>query len=252
MKTAIIFTGFIRSYSHFEEQLHFSLLNAFPHADLYFCMWDILDLSNPTKVDLNKIAPRCKSLKVLNWDFHKNVISKTVKQVRENDIYNTNRFAISQGLEASNRIRNQWYLVNQSKSLISTDYDVIVRSRFDLNYVNVKIPETIENGISIPYNFFSNYFASNSDIEAGFCDHMAYGDSKSMMKYLSMYEYIDEMYIKDNANISHAEGLLKYYLTKHCKIPITFNNNIQYQIAKNERDIDNTPLQKYDYENNIT
>jgi hypothetical protein len=247
MKTAIIFTGFIRSYSDFDEQLHFNLLKAFPNSDLYFCMWDIVDLSNPTKVDLNKIAHRCKSIKFLDWEFHKNLISKTIKQDRKNDIYDVNEFAISQGVEASNRIRNQWYLVNQAKDIIPENYyDVVVRTRFDLNYVNVEIPETIKQGISIPYNFFSNHYAPNSGIEAGFCDHMAYGDYKSMMKYLSMYEFIDEMYIKHNANISHAEGLLKYYLTKRCKLPITLNNNIQYQIAKSTKDIDNTPLLRYE------
>lgn len=247
MKTAIIFTGFIRSHSDLGEQLHFHLLKAFPNADLYCCMWDIIDLSNSTKVDLNKFTHKFKSIKVLEWEFHKNLISKTKKQDRQNDIYHVNRFAISQGIEASNRIRNQWYLVNHAKDLIPENYyDVVVRTRFDLNYVNVQIPQTIKKGISIPYNFFSNHYAPNCDIEAGFCDHMAYGDYKSMMKYLSMYQFIDEMYVKDNANISHAEGLLKYHLTKRCKLPITLNNNIQYQIVKHIKDIDNTPMQKYE------
>jgi hypothetical protein len=75
---------------------------------------------------------------------------------------------------------------------------------------------------------------------------MAYGDYNSMMKYLKMYDYIDDMYITENANISHAEGLLKYYLTKRCNSKILFNNNIQYQIVKSEKDIDDTPLRRYE------
>ena len=73
MKTAILFTGFVRSYANYDERLHIALLKAFPNADLYFCLWDIIDLSNTTKVDLNKLASKCKSMKVLNWDFHKKI-----------------------------------------------------------------------------------------------------------------------------------------------------------------------------------
>ena len=164
MKTAILFTGFVRSYSIFGEQLHVNLLKAFSNADLYFCLWDVIDLTNSNKVNLDPILKICKSMKVLNWNYHKDLVKKTIKLDRQNDIYNINKFAISQGVEASNRIKNQWYLVRQGMDLIADNYDIVVRSRLDLNYTNVLLPNKIENGITIPYNFFSNHYAKNVDI----------------------------------------------------------------------------------------
>ena len=255
MKTAIIFTGFVRSFSFYGKKLYENLFKAFPNADLYFCTWNTIDLDNKTKINPNIFyeLENCKGVKILEWDNFKDKISKTIKQNRENDIFNINKFAIEQGIESSNKIRNQWFLVNQTKDLISNNqqYDVIVRTRFDLNYIYFET-DKIKKGITIPYNFFSNHYAENMDISSGYCDHLAYGDPESMFKYLNMYEHIDNMYDK-NINIAHAEGLLKYYLREYLGNDVHLNNKILYQIVKNENNIDNTPLEQYKYhENNIT
>jgi hypothetical protein len=55
------------------------------------------------------------------------------------------------------------------------------------------------------------------------------------------------MYINQNANIAHAEGILKYYLTKYNKCDINMNDNILYYIIKNEKDINRTPMIVHKY-----
>lgn len=252
MKTAILFTGFVRSFAIYGHQLHAKLFDCFSNFDIYYCAWDSIDTQNDSKVSLEIFNNNlCKGIKLLNWNIHKTIIPKTLPIDRPNDIYKVNKFAIEQGLVSSNRIRSQWYLVKQSVDLLPKNYyDVIVRSRFDLNYVEVNI-NSVDSGITIPYNFFSVHYQPNADIKSGFCDHLAYGDEASMINYLSMYDYFDKMYIDNNANISHAEGMLKYYLTDYLNININFNDNILYQLVKSDIEVDCTPTRKYTYETNI-
>jgi hypothetical protein len=255
MKTAIIFTGFVRSFVKYGHKLHIKLFEQFKNADIYYCAWDTIDANQEVKIPYeifnnNSFA----GLKLLNWNIHKNTIPTTIPIDRPNDIYKVNKFAIEQGIVSSNRIRSQWYLVKQSIDLIPKNYyDIIIRSRFDLNYTEVDIAvNSIQPGITIPYNFFSVHYQPNSDIKSGFCDHLAYGDEKSMINYLSMYDHFDKMYYENNANISHAEGMLKYYLTNYLNLKINFNDNILYQVVKSDIEIDSTPTRKYIYENNIS
>lgn len=253
MKTAIIFTGFVRSFIKYGHAFHTKLFEKFQNADIYYCAWDIVDANNETKVPLEIFKnDSCAGIKLLKWNIHKNIIPKTIPDNRDNDIFKVNKFAIEQGISSSNRIRSQWYLVKQSVDLIPKNYyDLIIRSRFDLNYTEVNIKQN-KLGITIPYNFFSVHYQPNSGIQSGFCDHFAYGDEKSMLTYLTLYDHFDKMYKENNVNISHAEGMLKYYLTQYFNIDINFNDNILYQIVKSDFEIDSTPLKKYTYEDNIS
>jgi hypothetical protein len=252
MKTAIIFTGFVRSFLKYGHKFHVTLLEKFKDADIYYCAWDTVDANNETKVPYEIFKnDSCVGIKLINWNVHKKTIPTTIPIERPDDIYKVNKFAIEQGITASNRIRSQWYLVRQSIDLLPKNYyDVIVRSRFDLNYTEIDI-NSIDSGITIPYNFFSVHYAKNVGISSGFCDHMAYGDESSMLTYLSMYDHFDKMYKERNANISHAEGMLKYYLTEYSNLKINFNDNIMYQVVKSDSEVDSTPLRKYIYEDNI-
>lgn len=250
MKTAILFTGFVRSFAIYREQLSKNLLNCFPDADLYFCAWDIVDLTNQSKIEeslFSQTFSQCKGVSIYSWNEHKDKIKKTVPIERPNDILKTNRNALLEGVESTNRIRNQWYLLNLAKNLIpSGKYDTIVRVRFDLHFTDVNIKQ-IKPGITIPYNYYTNYCRADHDIQSGFCDHLAYGDEQSMMRYLSLYEYFDDMYITHNANIAHAEGILKFYLNNYSKMKINMNDSILYQIVKSPYDVNRTPLRVYKY-----
>jgi len=251
MKTAIIFTGFVRSFFTHREKLSKNLLNCFGNdLDLYFCSWDTIDLNNKTKIDesiFKNTFPNYKKIKIYNWEEEKEKIKKTSVVQRINDVLKTNKYALREGVESTNRIRNQWYLINLAKKMIPSGYyDTIVRTRFDLLFSDVSIKK-IKSGITIPYNFYTHYVNKNYDIDTGFCDHLAYGDENSMMKYLSLYEHFDDMYINQNANIAHAEGILKYYLTKYNKCDINMNDNILYYIIKNEKDINRTPMIVHKY-----
>jgi hypothetical protein len=250
MKTAIVFTGFVRSLPIYGEQLSRKLRECFPNADLYFCTWDIVDINNPTKINENLFKhsfPNCKGIQILQWEYHRHLIGKTVPIDRPNDIFKVNKNAIKEGVESTNRIRNQWYLLNIAKDMIpSGEYDTIVRSRFDLNFTDFTVKE-IKPGITIPYNYYTKYCRDNHDIQSGFCDHLAYGDEASMMQYLSMYRHYDRMYAEYNANIAHAEGILKFYLTDYSNLTINMNDAISYQIVKTPNDVNNTPLIKYKY-----
>lgn len=250
MKTAILFTGFVRSFPTYREQLSKKLLDCFPNSDLYFCAWDRVDLNDNTKIEQSLFTntfSNCKGVQIYNWNEHKQEIRQTIPLERPNDILKTNRNALREGIESTNRVRNQWYLLNLAKNMIPPNlYDNLVRVRFDLNFEHVVI-KNIKPGITIPYNFYTNYFRPEHDVEAGFCDHLAYGDQTSMMRYLSLYEHFDEMYIKYNANIAHAEGLLKFYLKKYSNLNINMNDRILYTIVKSETDINRTPMIVYKY-----
>lgn len=250
MKTAILFTGFVRSFPIYGEQLSKNLLDSFPNADLYFCAWDKVDLQVNTKIEQSLFTNafvNCKGVQIYNWDDHKQNIRQTVLIDRPQDILSTNRNALLEGIESTNRIRNQWYLLNLAKKMIPAGkYDVIARIRFDLHFSDVNITQ-IKPGITIPYNYYTAYCRENHDIQTGFCDHLAYGDEASMMRYLSLYEYFDDMYINHNANIAHAEGILKFYLNDYSKLNINMNDRILYQIIKSPHDINRTPLRVYKY-----
>jgi hypothetical protein len=250
MKSAIIFTGFVRSFAIYGEQLSHKMRESFPDSDLYFCTWDIIDINNPIKINeslFKNTFSNCKDIRILEWESHKNVIGKTVPINRPDDIFKVNKNAIREGVESTNRIRNQWYLLNIAKDMIpSGKYDNIIRTRFDLNFKRFNRKD-IKPGITIPYNYYTKYCRDNHDIQSGFCDHFAYGDESSMMRYLSMVQHYDKMYIDYNANIAHAEGILKFYLTNYSNLTINMNDDILYEIVKSPNDINYTPMIKYKY-----
>lgn len=103
------------------------------------------------------------------------------------------------------------YLINNPD--IASQYDAICRCRFDNFFIK---PMDIT---SFPKN--SIFVDPNYNEHNGFSDHLAIGEPESMIKYLSLFNWIEESFLQDFGEKGYLpERVLKKYLLEHCKINV--------------------------------
>jgi hypothetical protein len=117
-----------------------------------------------------------------------------------------------------------WYTNYLSLSLFDpNEYDVIIKSRTDLGVKNFEIDLTKE--LVIPA---WKVHPGPCEPNESYIDYFAYGNSECMKKYFELYTKMEEMHIKDLADISLGETLIYDYIEHyigHNKVTLDYEMN---------------------------
>lgn len=138
------------------------------------------------------------------------------------------------GLMVANASPNfypMWYGVYKSAEYliknpeIASQYDAICRCRFDDFFIK---PMDIT---SFPTN--SVFIDPNYNEHGGFSDHLAIGEPGAMIKYLSLFDWIEESFQLGFGGEGYLpERVLKKYLIEHCKIDVR-SHNFESRLLRN-------------------
>ena len=226
MKVALLLTGFIRQHTNCKNSILNHIVNKY-NADVYFSTWNKTqsyvntDLIDVKYQDLLEYYPNnTKGFLVLDYDnYIRN--KRTIKfQERKDDIFLRNHRAKEHGTFWVERLRDQWYVVQQGFLTIPDIYDIIIRVRLDIKLYNFNIQS---NSFTIPKPHPNNPYN----------DHLAYGTITEMRKYCFLYDNIEKMYIEDNVDISFAELMLQHYMENTLPtIKTNIDSTIIYEILK--------------------
>ena len=245
-KLALLLTGFPHYYDKTFPKLIDILRNQNFDVDVYLSSWSkyednfdphrLFDNINVNKKIIQTDIENIKSfygkyLKNYHFiDYDNYFENKEVTKLNNNEdlisdvfVSNNKEQNIIASLFWKERLKDQWYCVRQGWNLIDpyqNEYDIVMKTRFDIYYSNLFIQEKSEK-----------LFFLASDVQGRsneLADYMWYGNPSSVKKCCSMYDYIEEMYYKDNQNIALAEPMLTFYLKK-INIKNVIDKNIKYE-----------------------
>lgn len=225
MKIALLLTGFVRSYLSNFNSLKVNIIDKY-NTDIYISTWNktqsIIN-SGYDDYDINSFiniySDKLKDYIILDIDkYYADKINITF-QSRSDDVFKINNRAIEHGSRWVERLRDQWYIVNNGFNLISNNYDYIIRTRFDVLINNFNLlPIDFVIPAPHPINVYN--------------DHFAYGNYDNMKIYCDLYSNIEKLYIDYNIDISNAEYMLKFYIENYHKINTYIDSTIKYGILK--------------------
>ena len=225
MKIALLLTGFVRSYLSNFNSLKVNIIDKY-NTDIYISTWNktqsIIN-SGYDDYDINSFiniySDKLKDYIILDIDkYYADKINITF-QSRSDDVFKINNRAIEHGSRWVERLRDQWYIVNNGFNLISNNYDYIIRTRFDVLINNFNLlPVDFVIPAPHPINVYN--------------DHFAYGNYDNMKIYCDLYSNIEKLYIDYNIDISNAEYMLKFYIENYHKINTYIDSTIKYGILK--------------------
>jgi len=229
MKIALLLTGFSRTYRFTFENLKKNLFDIHD-VDTYICTWDKCQLRSgetPFEVDtgelINCYQENLFDVNVINYEKYNMNRFKSIQFLdRSLDVFKVDPRAKEHGSYWVERLRDQWYIVKKAFSMIHNpkEYDLIMRLRFDVNLIDIR--------------FEDREFVIPKDIgNWNYSDHFAYGRYLTMKKYCNMFDYLEDMYVTYNIDISHAVNMLKFYMEHYGNKVNTFvDTNINYTIVK--------------------
>lgn len=229
MKVALLLTGFVRTYQQTFPSIKQFILDKY-NPDVYISSWDktqLRSLENYDRVDKQGVVETYKDWLVqcdfMDHDEYEQMKPPPIQFIdRPNDVFKVNQRAIEHGSYWVERLRDQWFAVNNAFSMIANDkiYDRIIRVRFDVHFYNLQ--------------FLDETFVIPKDI-GGWCysDHLAYGNYETMSKYCSIYNHLENMYREHNIDITHSVDMLKFYMEQYQNpVKTTIDPSIQYTIIK--------------------
>lgn len=213
MRVALCLSGHFRSFERVYPSLKASIID--PHkTDVFIATWDAVGYDgvrgdahmrhnrlNPERVQ-RLFAPKKMLIEPpKQWDTKRYHVIHDIG-LRNPEII----FGMFYGIYTANKLKTEY---EQEHNFT---YDVVIRSRADLQFENVLPAHELEactksNAVYIPK--FGNYNGLN--------DQFAFGCSDSMNKYCDTYPNLDKFY--DAGCKWHAETLVKY-TADHFHIPI--------------------------------
>lgn len=245
MKIALLATGFPRNYKQtFDSWYHF-LFSKYD-VDMYIASWDKMEVNyNPHAVRHLPKKDQLKNLDIADLkDFYKDFITDSlfidydkfyqnrfppieILEHRLFDVMKVTQKGIQLGTFWVERLRDQYFVLQNCWNIIPNkeQYDLFFKIRFDVFIEQIEILP--EYKLVIP----------KSILDYKFQDFLAYGDYEYMEKYCNIFDHIEEMYVKDNVPIYHAERMYNWYLTTYCGLDYHIDKNCQYQLV---REISNT------------
>jgi hypothetical protein len=259
MKIALLLTGhFIRrqgdSTGFCVKEYCYPTLKKFlldkHDVDVYISTWDHNYLHNGNvhsqRVDPSVVLNLFKPVRSYIRDYHTYYSEKKIIQFDNNPVTvnvnhqpltlpkcecnHVNRDCKTVGCTAIETNADSWSLVKEGYNLIDnpSQYDYIVRTRFDLAFNNLVLDENLPKGTIVvpPWKKDSVW----DDFARG-DGATAYGDPESMAKYC---HFIDEYPSLCNKNIPSANihYTIGYYLNFNCGITQREDSSITYTFLK--------------------
>lgn len=238
MKVAVILTGHSRDYLKTFDSFDKAILQKYS-PDVYFNTWDVNQASPERNINrtfnipqrtvdkdsiIERYNPYLKNYNFESWeDYQKNRFQPIKFLDRDDDVFKKNERAIYHGSYWVERLRDQWWMVQKAWNIISNpyQYDVIFRTRFDLNIESIQFKK-------------AKFVVPKSEVEfykigTNWSDHMAYGEPDSMEKYCNMFDHIETLYKNFNIDISHAELMSEFYMREYLnKSEVFIDFDIKY------------------------
>ncbi len=197
MKVALLLSGALRDGYLNYDLLHKNLLSKYDVDIFISYSYDSTELDVPIDTELHEFY-KPKMIRYMAYPNHLyESINKCLEYECLPDVRIDNFVKMLNGLKEVNMLKCVWEDLNNFK------YDIVIRNRFDLQIleqINLKLPI---NSIYIPIGW------DNMD---GYNDLFAYGDSKSMDYYCSLYDNLIN-YLNMGVPI-HPEYILKFHLNK--------------------------------------
>lgn len=218
MNVAILLTGFVRNAQDNADYI-IKLCNKY-NAKLFVATWDIQDVSKDNIIidylkHINESYLRCiynnylTNFFIIDYYNYKKTKTYFFPLLRPDDVFEIDKRAKEHGPFFVNRLKDIWFLIKNGKNLIekyeqenNIIFDLIFKARTDVN-ITQEINFNINDNIYVPAII-------GEDVN----DFFAYGNRENMLYYLNLYDYIDDMYINDNIDISYGEHILFKHLTK--------------------------------------
>lgn len=222
MRIAVLLTGFLRSY----KQSAPTILDQFKEHDfdIYCCTWDTQENGQPTlESDFDIYGDKLVKSLICSYKDYKNFHPNLVKINRDNDVFDIDPRAKEHGEYWMNRLRDQWYIVLNAFNMIDypSKYDIIVRLRFDLALDQMTF--VVNDKLTIPVDISGVW---------DYTDHMAYGNPSVMTKYCSLFNWIPNLYMKHNIDVTHAVKMPKYFMEEvELKKETFIDKHISYRLT---------------------
>lgn len=201
MKAALIISGYLRSIELNIQNIKERIINKFDSVDIYI---HITINENIDDKYLNKV----------NQDIIRE-LNPIVKLIEPN-------YTFTKDKNVNNLINNwlKYYKLNNIKKLNEKykKYDIVIKYRPDLNLISqVDFKNIVDDTIYIPKDSKIDKNKLKNKEDNHICDIFAYGSSKMMDKYFSLYEHIDDIINKYGCV---PETVLYHYL-----------NNFKYEFV---------------------
>lgn len=210
MRVALLIAGYLRTFKHNIENIQENIINKFPHVDIYIHITkdEILDDKYDNHIDIDEeIIFINKTLKPIVLLVEPNLDYTEIK--KENVLY------------------NQWgkfFKLNSLKNIneisFKKSYDLVIKYRPDLKFIDNSIfPPIFKKGlVYIPQDTKMDKTRLENISDPYLCDTFAYGDSKTMDNYFSLFNNLKEL----NEKYGYVPETLLY---NHLN-----NNNILYSL----------------------
>lgn len=244
MKIALLATGFPRTYKQtFDSWYHF-LFSKYD-VDMYITSWDLMEFNyNPHAINKRPNKNQLKPVDIEDLkDFYKDFVTDAlflnykdyysnrfapieILKDRELDVMKITEKGKSLGSFWVERLRDQYYVLKQCWNMIPNkdQYDIFFKIRFDVFIEEFKL--ITDKQLVIP----------KSILDYKFQDFLAYGNIHAMEKYCTIFDHIEEMYIKDNVPVFHAERMYNWYISKHCALDYHIDKTCKYQLVRESSD----------------
>lgn len=201
MKTCLLLSGQIRDAEKWFPSIKKNLIDVYD-ADVFISTWSndpirdnetsvlrLIELYNPVNIEIenfNEVSN--EKLKML--------MDKSFRTPPETKPLNV--FSMYYKIMKANELKNKFELEN------NISYDVVIRCRMDLNFIEqCPIFETFNDVIYIPAGW--DYYRGCNDL-------FAIGNKKTMDYYSSVFNNLEK--IIDERHLVHPESILKFHLMK--------------------------------------
>jgi uridine kinase len=216
MKAALLISGYLRSFKLNVKNIQDFILNNFDDVDIFL---HITKNENNEDKYLN-IQNLSESIEYINKILNPKIIlceenKKFVEDKKINDLYNT------------------WYKfytlnkLKQNEEELFGKYDIVIKSRPDLQLVDIKFKfdNLDSNSIIIPKESKIDKTKLLNPEDPYICDIFAYGPSSAMDNYFNVYLKLEKLISK----CGHIPETVLYYYLKDSGLNI-INSDIEYNV----------------------
>lgn len=220
---ALCLSGLIRNSFFCFPYIYNSFINSKFNTDIFIHTWNespIIELYKPKMIQIED------QTQVLNSILPTFKLIDTVK-IQGRFLNNISMF----------------YSIKKCSDMVSDDYDIIIRCRFDLLLQNkINLESIVTDILNKKYDI---YIPNPEFNMGGYNDQLAVGSLKAMKIYSDCYLNLAE--IANNMNIWHPESILGKYINS--KELTVYQDNYDYRIVRNVKPELHWPENPYEYLN---
>lgn len=204
MKVALVLTGFMRQWKTAYTKYKKFIIDKY-NPDIFISSYTY------SQDTLNDVLVEIDAKEILDYYKPTNYLFREIETCPDDFIYKENHYG-KLGKIWLERQRRGWYTNKLSLNLLNVEeYDVIIKARPENPVKNLTLTD---KNLVIPA---WKVHPGPCGPENSLFDRFAYGNSECMKKYLSLYDFMQEMY-NNNIDISLGETLMFDYVKNYIGI----------------------------------